>query len=213
MGDRVNMKTAAVAILAVAALAVAAYILMGQPGPLPEQDPWEGKDQMYMEDFAESLSSASHVYIMMDLRGAPSGKARTNIMQCGVDLASSTAIGGVPKTFYSMDSECIKSLDDGTTVTVPDSECLAEIGAARDSDGEAIFYIRKANETLIFANELVVGIGEEYSDMECSINAVSTGTPSLPADTGTVQGLANDTEAAPEGGENVPEEAPANSTQ
>ncbi len=205
-----NTRDLAVAVLLVAALAVGAYILMGQPEPGPEQDPWEGREEVYIEDFAENLASASHIYIMMDLRGAPSGKARTNIMQCGVDLASSTAIGGIPKTFYSIDSECIKSLEDGTTSTLPLSECTAEIDAARDEAGKAILYIRKANETLVFGNELVVGMGEEYSSMECSINAASV--PSPPAN----MSMANYTEPIPEEApaeSEIPEEAAANSTQ
>ena len=167
-----NMKAVAAVVLVVAAFAIGAYILMGQPAGEEQEDPWAGREPMYIEDFAESVSSASEIYMVMDLRGAPEGKARTNIMQCAVDFSSSTAIGGTPKRIYSIESECIKSLDDGTTVTVPLEECLADIDAARDAPGKAIFYIRKANDTMIFANELVVGVGDDYPQAGCGISAV-----------------------------------------
>lgn len=197
-------------MLVVAAFAVGAYILMGQPAGEEEQDPWAGREPAYIEDFSENVASSAQIYIVMDLRGTTEGRERTNIMQCGVDLASSTAIGGIPKSFYSMDSECITTLDDGTTLTVPLRQCLDEIDAARDAPGKAIFYIRKANETLIFENELVVGMGSEYGEMGCSINAEVTSSPA--ADAGMAQGLANYTSMPGDGGE-IPEEAPADSTQ
>lgn len=174
-----NEKSILVMVLAVLAVAAGAYIYFMQPEDAPEADPWAGKEQAYMEDFADSLASSSEIYLVMDLRGATDDGVRRNIMQCAVDMSSSTAIGVLEKRIYSLDSECISIHDDGTTYTVLLEECLAEINAARDVPGKAIVYVMKSNETMIFENELVVGIGGDYTQYDCLITARSQ-APALP---------------------------------
>lgn len=166
-----NERAAAVGVLIVLAAAIGAYIFFSQP---EEPDPWAKREEVWMDEFAESLASSSEVYIVMDLRGADAPVQR-NIMQCSADLASSTAIGGKSKRIYSLENECLRIGDsDGETpATLPLSQCLSEIGAARDVPEKAILYVRKANETHIFANELVVGMGANYAYMDCRINSAA----------------------------------------
>lgn len=165
----------AAGILAVAAIIIA-YVLASQPQQAP--DPWAGRETVYMEDFADNLASASEVYLVMDLRGAETAVQR-NIMQCSADMAFSTALGGKSKKIYSLDTECLKigDADGENPETVPLSQCLSEINAARDDLSKAIFYVRKANSTMVYANELVIAMGAEYDYMGCSITSSQPQAP------------------------------------
>jgi hypothetical protein len=156
-----------------------AYIFFMQG---PSQDPWAGREEVYLSEFSSNLASSQEMYIVMDLRGAGEDDVRSNIMQCAVDISYSTAVGGISKRFYSLDSECIRTYDNGTTYTNPLGVCLDEIGEARDVQGTSIIYIRKNNETKIFWNELVVGMGADYTENGCNIGVRSP--PVLPVSGG-----------------------------
>ncbi|MDD5096621.1 MAG: hypothetical protein PHY95_03865 [Candidatus ainarchaeum sp.] len=173
-----NTKAVATGVIIIAAFAVGAYIFFMQPGS--SQDPWAGRDEVYLSEFSRTLSSSSELYLVMDLRGADEDAVRSNIMQCAVDISYSIAIGGINKSFYSLGSECIRTYDNGTTYTVPLAGCLDEISAARDVLGKSIIYIRKANETKVFWNELVVGMGANYTENGCNIG-VRNPRPVAPA--------------------------------
>jgi len=172
MGDGVNTKVVAVGVIVVLAIVIGAYIYFNQPKP--ETDPWAGKDQAYIEDFSDNLGLANEVYFVMDLRGADVTTQR-NIMQCSADLAFSSSLGGKSKAIYSLDSECLRisEMEGDTPVTLTLSQCLEEIDAARDDFTKSIFYVRKSNETMIFDNELVIGMNATYTYMGCSISAES----------------------------------------
>ncbi|MFA5411755.1 MAG: hypothetical protein WC350_00175 [Candidatus Micrarchaeia archaeon] len=172
-----NTKAVATGVIIIAAFAIAAYIFFMQPGQPP--DPWAGRDEVYLSEFSETLASSSELYLVMDLRGAREDAVRSNIMQCAVDIAYSTAIGGINKSFYSLDSECIRTYDNGTTYTAPVAGCLDEINAARDVQGKSIIYIRKYNETKVFWNELVVGMDADYTENGCTVG-VRNPAPVLP---------------------------------
>ncbi|MEW5996155.1 MAG: hypothetical protein AB1657_01000 [Candidatus Micrarchaeota archaeon] len=164
-----NERAAAAGALIILAVALGAYIFFSQPG---EADPWAGRERVGMGEFAAGLSDASEIYIVMDLRGAGISVQR-NIMQCSADLAGSTALGGKDKKIYSLDTECLRIGDSegGTPPSLPLPQCLSEINAARGAPSKALFYVRAADETLIFANELVVGMGENYRFMDCSVTS------------------------------------------
>jgi hypothetical protein len=181
VGDWLNTKAVATGIIIIAAFAIAAYIFFMQPGQAP--DPWAGRDEVYLDEFSQTLASSSELYLVMDLRGASEDAVRSNIMQCAVDISYSTAIGGISKRFYSLDSECIRTYDNGTTHTAPLAVCMGEISAARDVQGKSIIYIRKNNETKIFWNELVVGMGGNYTENGCRIG-VRNPEPVLPVTDG-----------------------------
>lgn len=170
-GLKMDMKLAVAAILAVLALAIGAYIYLNQPQE-PEKDPWDGREPAYMEDFADNLAYADNVYFVMDLRGADD-ETRTNIMQCVTDLAFSSALGGKGKEIYSLDTDCLKMGDAGGEVpaTLALSQCLSEIDSARGDLTKSVFYVRKSNRTMVFDNELVIGINETYEYMACSISS------------------------------------------
>jgi hypothetical protein len=172
----VNMKALAAGVVIVLAIVIGAYIYLNQPQEL--KDPWAGREQAYMEDFADNLGPATEVYFVMDLRGADVPTQR-NIMQCSADMAFSSALGGKRREIYSLDQECLRLGDaegeDAATLTL--AQCLSEIDTARGNLSKSIFYVRKANETMVFENELVIGMAENYTYMGCSISAESHTAP------------------------------------
>lgn len=172
-----NMKAVAVGIVVVLAIVIGAYIYFNQPQPA--KDPWAGKGQAYMGDFASNLGRANEIYFVMDLRGADVTTQR-NIMQCNADMAFSSALGGKKKEIYSLDTECLRigGGEGENPVTLTLSQCLSEIEAARGNLSKSIFYVRMANETMVFENELVIGMNETYQYMGCSISAGSQQAPS-----------------------------------
>lgn len=171
------MKALAVGVIVLLAIVTGAYIYLSQPkAPV---DPWAGRVPAYMEDFAHNLGPAEEVYFVMDLRGADE-TTRTNIMQCNADMAFSSALGGKRKEIYSLDSECLRigDAEGETPATLTLAQCLLEIDAARGNLSKSIFYVRKANETMVFENELVIGMGGNYTYMGCSISAGGQQAPS-----------------------------------
>lgn len=171
-----NVKAVAVGMVLVLAIVIGAYIYFNQPqAPI---DPWAGKEQVYMEDFVNNLGLADEVYFVMDLRGADVGIQR-NIMQCNADMAFSSALGGKRKEIYSLDTECLKigDAEGDAPVTLTLTQCLSEIDVARGNLSKSIFYVRKANETMVFENELVIGMNETYQYMGCSISSESHQPP------------------------------------
>lgn len=167
-----NTKAAAVGAVVVLAIVIGAYIYFNQPEP--ETDPWAEKNETYIEYFTENLAGAGEIYLVMDLRGADATTQR-NIMQCSADLAFSSSLGGKSKAIYSLDEEClrIRELDGDTPVTLALSQCLAEIDAARGDLTKSVFYVRESNKTMIFDNELVIGMNGTYEYMGCSISSES----------------------------------------
>ncbi len=167
-----NTKAVAVGAIIILAAVVGAFIYLNQPkAPV---DPWAGKGQAYIGDFTHNLAGADEVFFVMDLRGANITTQR-NIMQCNADMAFSSALGGKRKEIYSLDTECLRigDTEGDNPVTLALSQCLSEIDAARGNLSKSIFYVRNANETMVFENELVVGMNDNYTYMGCSISAGS----------------------------------------
>jgi len=172
------MKALAAGVVIVLAIVIGAYIYLNQPQEL--KDPWAGRNETRMEDFTDNLLAAEQVYFVMDLRVADE-TTRTNIMQCVTDLAFSSAISEKNNVIYSLDNECfrISEVEGETPATLSLSQCLSEIDAARGDFTKSIFYVRESNETrMVFENELVIGMAENYTYMGCSI---STGSHTAPA--------------------------------
>ena len=174
-----NVKAVAAGIVVVLAIVIGAYIYFNQP-QAPPADPWAGREEVYMEDFADNMLYAEGVYFVMDLRGADEA-TRTNIMQCTTDLAFSSALGDKKAEIYSLDSECLKigDTEGEEPATVSLSQCLLEIDAARGNLSKSIFYVKSSNETMVFENELVIGMNATYEYMGCSISSETSVAPQL----------------------------------
>jgi len=114
------------------------------------------------ETFKGIFTHSTNVFIVMDVRGASNTATANNILQCGVDFAASSGMGGkevTPISFgndgcvtpdgFRKPKECFAMLKDGTTIYV------------RDGPGGAKYY----------SNGMVVFVGPEYALGTCGIKA------------------------------------------
>jgi hypothetical protein len=142
------LKIAAIALLGVLVVVLAYYFLvLSSPTFIPGSE-------VDVETFKGAFASASKVYIVMDIRGISNESLRGSIMQCGVDFAGSTPMGGkqvVPMSFSNTDctippvnktdngirtlKECASMLKDGLTIQVKEGPG----GAKYYSNGMVVF--------------------------------------------------------------------------
>jgi len=113
------------------------------------------------EEFKDIFLEANKVYILMDLRGASDTATRTNVMQCGVDFASSSGMGGKNVTPMSIDEDegCITP--DGEQ---PESYCFSML-----RDGITVYVHGGDGGAEYYTNGMVVEVGPEYTLGTCAI--------------------------------------------
>lgn len=110
--------------------------------------------------FAENVQNSDSLFIIQDLRDA-SSVSRINIMQCGVDFASSQRIAGKNIVIFAFEGkECI-SLDGITTI----DDCSKQLNAP-------FIHIKTGNldNTIFYKDRLLVNVDDNYQKGECSIN-------------------------------------------
>ncbi|MFH0737232.1 MAG: hypothetical protein V1827_01285 [Candidatus Micrarchaeota archaeon] len=148
------LKLVAVGLLLVATIALAYYFFI-----MPENTFMAGTP-VDEETFKGLFLDATDVYIVMDVRGISEPGISDNVMQCGVDFAASSGMGGKTVTPLAIgDDGCISP--DGPT---PLKDCLAmmESGISvyvKGGDGGARYY----------DNGMVVTVGKEYAVGTCGI--------------------------------------------
>lgn len=148
------LKTAAVVVLLVIALALAYYFLNQSsmaftPGTSVDAETFKG-----------IFDSASNVFIVMDVRGVKDTKVSDNILQCGVDFAGSSGMGGKSVTPLSL-------ADDGCTA--PDgkrdpSDCFSML-----KSGLTIYVKQGPGGASYYSNGMVVTVGSNYTMGSCAI--------------------------------------------
>lgn len=147
------LKGAAVAILAILVACMAYYFYsqpqhIFQPGPQVDEGTFKG-----------IFANASAVSIVMDVRGARDNSTARNIMQCGVDFAGSTGMGGKAVSPFSIGSEgCVAQ--DGPH---PVDWCISQMR------GTVVIYVKDGSGASYHADALVVGIGPQYALGSCGI--------------------------------------------
>jgi hypothetical protein len=146
-------KTAAVALLAVLVLAMAYYFITSAATtfvPGPGVDP---------ETFKDIFNQAGKVYIFMDVRGVSNAPTSRNILQCGVDFAGSSGMGGKDVSYFSVGNDgCVA--EDGPH---PPEYCFKQV-----KDG-VVIYVKEGASSSYHSNAIVVGVGPEYPAGSCSI--------------------------------------------
>ena len=115
------------------------------------------------EEFKEAFDSSDLVYIVMDVRSVEDNETSRNILQCGVDFAGSSGMGGKSVNYFSISEEegCIAP--DGSH---EESYCFSQL-----KNGITL-YVREGGETTFHSNGMVVGIGPEYALGTCGIHRV-----------------------------------------
>jgi len=157
------LKVAAIALLGVLVLVLAYYFLvLSSPTFVPGSE-------IDVETFKGLFASASRVYIVMDIRGISNESLRGSIMQCGVDFAGSTPMGGkevIPMSFT--DTECtlppVNKTDNGIRTL---KECASALRGGltiqiKEGPGGAKYY----------SNGMVVFVGPGYKLGTCGMKKI-----------------------------------------
>ncbi len=150
------LKTAAVVILLVIAIALAYYFINQSSSAF---SPGASVDA---ETFKGIFSQASNIFIVMDVRGVKDQKVSDDILQCGVDFAGSSGMGGKTVTPLSLaDSGC----------TAPDGnrdpqECFSML-----RNGLTIYVKQGPGGASFYSNGMVVTVGSNYTLGSCSIKS------------------------------------------
>jgi hypothetical protein len=149
-------KIAAVILLALLVLVMAWYLFHSQATTFV---PGSGVDA---QTFKDIFANASRVYIVMDVRGVTDANISRNILQCGVDFAGSSGMGGKNVSYISLgDSGCVE--DDGSHAA---DYCISQL-----KDGITI-YVKEGASSSYYSNALVVGVGPQYAVGSCAIKSV-----------------------------------------
>ncbi|MFN7990635.1 MAG: hypothetical protein U0R44_00600 [Candidatus Micrarchaeia archaeon] len=149
-----GIKTAAVVLLAIVFIALAYYFLTSS------ESRFVPSSEVDAETFKGIFANATKVFIVMDVRGASSDKARTSILQCGVDFASSSGMGGKTVTPISFGNDgCVAP--DGKK---DDKQCFAML-----KDGITVYVVQGTSGTRYYSNGMVVTVSEDYAVGTCGI--------------------------------------------
>jgi hypothetical protein len=111
------------------------------------------------ETFLQIYENTSNIFIISDIRGYENTSIGVNIMQCGVDFASSTIMGSKNVTYYSLGEEGCSTTDGFKTVKYCFSQAYQGL----------TFYIHEGTEYGYYNNAMMVGISENYSSVTCGI--------------------------------------------
>jgi len=151
------IKIVVVILLAICALALAYYFLG------PKSARFDTGSEVDQGTFSDLFQGAKTVYILMDVRGVRNSTTSRNILQCGVDFAGSSGMGGKQATYRSIgDDGCVDS--DGKH---PDEYCFSSL-----SNGMTI-YVHEGETTSFHTNGMVVGVGSNYSLGNCGIKRIN----------------------------------------
>ncbi|MEW6036237.1 MAG: hypothetical protein AB1529_06500 [Candidatus Micrarchaeota archaeon] len=146
-------KTLAIAVLLVVAIAMALYFFVFAGSKFATGQ------EVDAETFKGIFLDAEKVYIVMDVRSAPDGVSN-NVLQCGVDFAASSGMGGKTVTPLSMGREGCVAPDGVHTY----DECFAML-----KDGITIYVKDGPGGARYYSNGMVVTVGPEYKLGACGI--------------------------------------------
>ncbi len=121
------------------------------------------KDSLH--NFAKSVEKANKVIIVEDVSNTKD-PYRQNIMQCGVDYATSVGAIGKNISVYILENGICYTLEKGESKKLSEGECLHDI----ESQNAPIIYIEKGEGIGdSYKDLLYVKVGENYTRGECSI--------------------------------------------
>jgi hypothetical protein len=114
-------------------------------------------------EFTDIFSATDDIYIVMDVRGVADQNTMRNILQCGVDFAGSSGMGGKNPMYFSVDNQgCV----------APDGYHDYEYCFSQLQDGLTI-YVHKGSQYSFHENGMVVGVGPDYAFGTCGIHRMS----------------------------------------
>jgi hypothetical protein len=153
-------KNVIVALIVVAVVAYLAFFLRSEP------EPFDKGTEINQETFMHLLEEADTIYIVMDIRNVSDSDTKKNILQCGVDFASSTGLVGRKVRYMALDPDegCILGDFDETEVIDDIPLCLSYL-----NDGVSL-YVTEGYETKYYTRAAMVGVGQYYNVGTCDIS-------------------------------------------
>lgn len=145
-----TLKTAAVAILLVIALFLAYHFLYYK---------------VSAEAFADLFADSEKVFIVMDVSGVEEQETKKNVLQCGVDFAGSSGMGGKNVSYFSIENETcyvLAYIEDGILSTEYCMEALDE--------GITIYVKEGPGGAEYFRDHMTVYVGSNYTLGTCGIH-------------------------------------------
>lgn len=121
--------------------------------------------EITQDSFKEIFSSAQNVYIVMDVRGANNSNS---ILQCGVDFAASSGMGGktvVPLSFS--DDGCVSP-----NGYIPFANCSAML-----KNGITVYVKAGNSQVKYYKDGMVVSVGSNYTLGVCGIKVLPVPIP------------------------------------
>jgi len=149
-------------IVVLLVLIVMAYFALFHAKPA---EPFDKGAEVNAETFLHLLNDADTIYIVMDIRNVSNGDTKKNILQCGVDFASSVGLVDRNVKYMALDPEdgCILGDFNDTSIGGIDS-CLSML-----NNGVSL-YVSEGSSTKYYTKAAMVGIGEHYEVGTCDIS-------------------------------------------
>ncbi len=154
-----NSRNVIVVILVVAVLAYFALFYAKQP------EPFDRGTKVNPETFLHLLNDAETIYVVMDIRNVSDSATRKNILNCGIDFASSVGLIDRNVKYMALDPEdgCILGDFNHTAIQDIDS-CLSLLNSGIS------LYVTEGNSTEYYTRAAIVGVGADYQPGTCDIS-------------------------------------------
>ncbi len=115
------------------------------------------------ETFKSDFNSANLISIVMDGRGVTDQSTLNNILQCGVDFAGSSGMGGKKVNYFSISNENCAASDGFHNYKY----CFSKL-----PEGLTIYVKEGTTGTTYYDNGMVVTVGKNYTLGTCGIKRV-----------------------------------------
>jgi len=149
------LKILAILIL-MAMAAYLAYYFLTASGNI-----FETGSEVDAETFKNTFASSPLIYIVMDVRGVNDQLVSNNVLQCGVDFAGSTGMGGKDAVYLSFGNEGCTAPDGAH----PMKDCVSML-----KDGIVIYVKGGSGGAKYYSNGMVVTVGKNYTLGTCGIH-------------------------------------------
>lgn len=153
-----NSKNIIVILIVIAVLAFISLSITKAP------EPFDKGSEVNPQTFIHLLDEAETIYIVMDIRNVSNNVTKKNILQCGVDFASSIGLVGRNVKYMALDPEegCILGDFNETEVTdIP--PCLSYL-----NNGISL-YVSEGYDTKYYTKAAMIGVSEYYVVGTCDI--------------------------------------------
>jgi CxxC motif-containing protein len=156
-----DVKTIIVFLLGAAVIILFGYFFLENGSP----QTFQKGQEINKETFLELFGVANKTYIVMDVRNVSSDIVKRNVLQCGIDFASSTPFAGRNVTYISMDAkDCYIGMSEKT-----EKETISNCMKILNRPDSITLYIKEGSNTTYYTRAAVIGVNENYAIGQCSL--------------------------------------------